>query len=188
MNAIGLTAKIAAELLGCDKSRLLCLDTETTGTDVFRDEVLSLSIVNGLGEIVFEHFVKPKRKSQWPEAQRIHGIGPQDTIHEKFMAEYLPDLVSLADTCDLLVGYNLGFDIMLLENSECPFFSGLPSFDVMAGFSYLHASRSQYRAGFRYKLSSCAKYYNIYYSPHSSSEDACATMACFFAILKELAD
>ena len=41
----------------------ICLDCETTGIDPEKDEILSLSIMNQDGEVLFDEMIKPLRKT-----------------------------------------------------------------------------------------------------------------------------
>lgn len=187
VSAITLNSKSASQLLKEDKARLLCLDTETTGLDSSTDEVVSLSVINGNEDVLFDHLVKPVYRRCWPNATRINGIAPRDVMHEKPLSDYLVKLSGLATSCHLLIGYNLEFDLALLECCGCCAFSGLDSFDVMAGFSFAHGTWRGHSAPRWYRLSACANYYSISYEPHSSLEDARATMRCFFSLLHEVA-
>lgn len=187
MGAISLTERDAEMLLKGDRSRILCIDTETTGLNPSVDEVLSLSIVNGNEEIIFDHLVKPTYRNNWPDATRVNGISPQDVIGERRLPSYLTELSHLASSCDLVIGYNLEFDITLLDSCGCHAFSESDSFDVMAGFSFLHGNRCGNASPRRFRLSECARYYEVSYKPHSSLEDALATLKCFFALLNEFA-
>lgn len=58
------------------------LDTETTGLHPEEgDEILSLTIVDANGRLLFDERFKPKHKKEWPEAQAVNHISPDDVEH-----------------------------------------------------------------------------------------------------------
>ena len=57
------------------KEDILVLDTETTGFGPSA-EILQLSIVNGLGEIVMNEYFRPARTTCWPGAEAVNHISP----------------------------------------------------------------------------------------------------------------
>ena len=52
----------------------LIFDTETTGLDPMRDEILQLSIIDENEDVLFNDYLKPTRKTEWPDAERINHI------------------------------------------------------------------------------------------------------------------
>lgn len=56
--------------------KVICLDCETTGLDPYRNEILSLSIIDWDGNVLHDAKYKPKYVKEWPEASRINGIYP----------------------------------------------------------------------------------------------------------------
>lgn len=57
---------------------VVCLDTETTGVSVRADEVLQVALIGGDGSVLLNELVKPERHASWHQAERVHGITPQD--------------------------------------------------------------------------------------------------------------
>lgn len=187
MHVINLNRCTATRILRHDPHRVFCLDTETTGTNPLTDEILSLSIADASGTLVFDHLFHPVSKRKWPAAERINGINPTDLHVEKTLSAYAEELKQLSACCDLLVGYNLQFDMTFLEYGGSLAFSHLATVDIMAAFTALHGKPGKHGAKKWESLSSCAKYYGITYKPHSSSEDARATAQCFAKLLLEVA-
>lgn len=65
------------------ESRLhtIVIDTETTGLDCFKDELLQVSIVSGTGVVLYDSYVKPEVHAEWPMASKINGITPEMVAH-----------------------------------------------------------------------------------------------------------
>ncbi len=94
--------------------RTIYLDTETTGLHAGADELLELAIIDDAGAILFESLVKPVSLSDWPGAQAIHGIAPEDVVSAPPLAELLPQLRGIFETTEALVIYNAEFDLAFL--------------------------------------------------------------------------
>lgn len=58
--------------------KTICFDTETTGLQTATDEILSLSIIDDSGNVLFDSLIKPYFHDKWDDAQKIHGITPED--------------------------------------------------------------------------------------------------------------
>lgn len=59
------------------------LDTETTGLHPEEgDEILSLTIVDANGRLLFDERFKPKHKKEWPEAQAVNHISPDAVLRQ----------------------------------------------------------------------------------------------------------
>lgn len=89
--------------------RPVFLDTETTGLAV-DDELLEVGIVDSQGQVLFESLVRPLHRTEWQEAQDIHGIAPGAVAKAPTITELLPMLVEIFGQADLVVAYNAPFD------------------------------------------------------------------------------
>lgn len=157
-----------------NKSRIVCLDTETTGLSPLEDEILQLSIINGYGDILFNEYFKPQRKTAWSYAQAVHGISPE-TVQDKYgIGAYMDRLNRILAEVKLCVGYNLSFDLNFLRAAGVTVPAEMGTHDVMWAFAQV--------AGKRRSLSFCADYYGYYFQAHDSLEDVRATLHCFFAM------
>lgn len=89
------------------------LDTETTGLHPEEgDEILSLTIVDANGRLLFDERFKPKHKKEWPEAQAVNHISPDDVEHLTTIDAYMEQICRILDRiADEIVGYNIAFDI-----------------------------------------------------------------------------
>ena len=69
------------------------LDTETTGLHPEEgDEILSLTIVDANGRLLFDERFKPKHKKEWPEAQAVNHISPDDVEHLTTIDAYMEQI------------------------------------------------------------------------------------------------
>ena len=56
------------------KSKIICIDIETTGLDRNNDEILQVSIINGRGKTLYNSYIKPDYTTEWKEAEAINKI------------------------------------------------------------------------------------------------------------------
>lgn len=169
-----------------NKDNIYILDTETTG--LYDDEVLSLSIVDYNSNILFDHLIKPAHKIEWREAQLIHHISPSDVENEKLLTDYWDKLKPIfMNEENLIVGYNVVFDVGMLENSGVEITCDL--FDVMDTYSQVYSKKwhdRNYGEKKWCKLISCANHYNYgEFEAHGSLADTLATAHCFRCLLED---
>ena len=95
---------------------ILIFDVETTGTNAERDQIIELCIQQGLedGSNSQTWRFKPSVKIH-PEAQKVHGISMDDLIDCPPFAENTAEIRSLVESADILVGYNISFDLSFLQ-------------------------------------------------------------------------
>lgn len=99
---------------GFDPERVLYFDLEMTG--VFEhDEVLSVSLVNGLGKEVFNSLVRPTHTKRWKRTEKIHGITPDMVRESPTFEEIRPQLLSLFANADRLIAFGTSTDFMHLK-------------------------------------------------------------------------
>jgi DNA polymerase III epsilon subunit-like protein len=174
------------KLLSIPKDRVMAIDTETTGLDPKKDEILSLSIVDGNGSVVFDSLIKPDHRKRWPNATEINGITWKDVKDKPILLDYKDELSKLASKCELVVGYNIKFDLAMLYEGGISDFPSIKNFDVMEEYAPVRGSWDEYHQDYRWcKLSVCARHYHVKFDPHKSSEDARATVECFYALLAD---
>lgn len=164
-------------------SEIIVLDCETTGLDIGcygKDEILEISIINGEGNVLLNTLLKPYNKKEWPEAVWIHNITPDMVSEMPYPHEILPILLGILNTAKVIVGYNISFDLRVLESIGIKWTGKVD--DVMKMFVPIYKKdtgnwRNQ-------KLSTCAAYYNYNYESanHRSLEDAKATLHCYKCI------
>lgn len=117
-------ARIAAlaKLVACAPTgRTVYLDIETTGLyPMSGNEQLKVAAIDDAGTVLFDSLVKPERCTEWPDAQAIHGITPEDVAGAPPFAHLLPLLATNIERADALVIYNADFDLVFLPPSLRP--------------------------------------------------------------------
>jgi DNA polymerase III subunit epsilon len=95
--------------------RVMVFDVETTGTDRRQDQVIELGVQRGLG-------AEPECRT-WrfcpdvpihPGAQAVHGIAMADLEGCPRFADCLDEIAAAFHEVDVIIGYNIAFDIDML--------------------------------------------------------------------------
>ena len=172
-----------------DKSKVICLDVETTGLSSDIHEILQLSIIDGNGEVLFNEYIKPKKREKWEEAQEIHGISPSMVADKPIIDAHIPALNQILADADLIVGYNIKhFDLKFIRRAEISVPKDTEIYDVMLEFAPIFGEWDDYFKDYRWqKLITCAEYYDYEGNGvfHDSLEDVRATLHCYYAMIKE---
>lgn len=153
------------------------LDTETTGLDPDRDEILEISVVDDQGNSLIDTRVRPLRLTQWPAAQAIHGIVPEDVRDAPTLEEVLPDVVAAVSGKHLVI-YNAAFDLDYLPESVSHAAAGVSC--CMTAFAVEYGEYSHYHADFTWQtLTTAAQYVDHSWQgdPHRAASDAQACRA-----------
>ncbi|ACY18558.1 3'-5' exonuclease [Haliangium ochraceum] len=95
---------------------LLVFDVETTGTDRRRDQIIELCVQFGLGDDAPNRVwrIRPDVAIE-PAAQEVHGISMDDLAECPRFPEVADELRELFASATVLVGYNVSFDIGMLQ-------------------------------------------------------------------------
>lgn len=170
--------------------RIVAMDTETTGIDYERDEIVTASLVE-VGDDgkfkVTEWLLKTNIDSS-PEAYSKHLISREEqlekgTDYDTGIEEICKELT---EKVDYLVTANGAFDLSMLQGSfnrltteEYYDLSAIKMIDVMVLDKYL----DKYRRGSR-KLTDLAEHYGINYEgvPHNATFDSILTYAIFIKL------
>jgi DNA polymerase-3 subunit epsilon len=95
---------------------LLVFDVETTGTDKRRDQVIELCVQFGVAD------GSPSRTWRFrpqvpisPGAQNVHGISMEDLAGCPEFGQSADEIFALFSRAEVIVGYNLAFDIDMLQ-------------------------------------------------------------------------
>jgi DNA polymerase-3 subunit epsilon len=97
-------------------ARVVVFDVETTGTDRRRDQVIELCVQLGLDDEAPSRTwrIKPSVAIS-PGAQAVHGISMDDLAGCPSFADCADDIVDIFRGVDVVIGYNLAFDIDMVQ-------------------------------------------------------------------------
>ena len=156
------------------------IDTETTGLNPRRDELLELAALRVRDDIIvarFRSLVRPASRIP-PEITRINGISDEMVEDAPALDEVLPEYLSFLGD-DVLYGFNTVFDISFLR-SRC---------DLGNDFSDVRKIAQAVFPGFSpgYKLSYLARYFNLGSQEHRALSD-CVITKELYDTLNGLAD
>ena len=177
------------ELLDNDPGDVFVIDTETTGLDPYRDDVLEVSIINGYGRTVYTKRLNSWLE-EWPEAQAIHGIGPQDVKDCPRLETEAPTISGLLRRARVIVGYNVFFDIGFLTKAGV-IFPKVPTCDVMEEFSQIYGEWADWindgEGGYKWqRLTDAGHYYHIdTQGAHGSLRDCQITLEVLRRVARE---
>lgn len=98
------------------RQRIIVFDCETTGIDFTRDQVIELCVQHGLDDSAHSRTwrIKPA-VSIHPAAQAVHGISMDDLAACPAFAEYADEIAQVFAEAEVIVGYNISFDIDMLQ-------------------------------------------------------------------------
>lgn len=86
---------------------LIFLDTETTGLHPPNDKIVEIAIVDGVGNILLDTLVNPKRPIGF--ATTIHGIEDHMVASSKTIDQLLPTIIKIVEKKHVVI-YNAQFD------------------------------------------------------------------------------
>jgi DNA polymerase-3 subunit epsilon len=96
--------------------RIVVFDCETTGIDFAKDQVIELCIQHGLGDSATSQTwrIRPTVPIA-PAAQAVHGITIEMLADCPPFAAFADEIAQVFAVADVIVGYNLSFDIDMLQ-------------------------------------------------------------------------
>lgn len=165
-------------------SSVIVLDTETTGLDPSRDELLQISILDGTdGSVLFDSFVKPTLATEWHGAMAVNGITPEMVANAPDILSLVPLLNYIMRDAKVLIAYNGSFDMAFLKAFGVDLSAIQSVVDVMKDFAVVYGDWNDYHKSFTWKkLTVCASYFGYEWGKgeaHNSCEDCKATLYCY---------
>ena len=170
----------------------IVIDTETTGLNPERDELLQVSIIDTDGRTLFDSYFKPLASS-WQEAERINGISPEMVNGCPAISEKIEEINAIMQRTEVIIGYNTQFDLRFLCNNGLVFPGGAEVVDVMEQFAQGYGEWNEYYECYKWqKLTTAAAYYGYDWNSrpegaHNSLADCYATLFVYNK-LEELRD
>ena len=163
--------------------RIVVLDTETTGTDVYKDNIVQIyaqEIIDGRPGRSLHYYLKSEIPVGYSE--EIHGLS--DEFLEKEGRDPKEILKKLREFLgnDIIVGHNVNFDLaMIKENGRrrginFSFFGWHDTLDISRRFLELE----------NYKLTTIAKSLKLRSASHSADDDVAATVDLLSELIKYL--
>lgn len=166
--------------------KTIIFDTETTGLDPYKDEILSLAIINGNGEVVFNSLLNPEMRKTWKKASEVNGITPRMVKNSPHFSDVKEEIQKIFHDAKLIIGYNIEFDLRFIKGSGIKISSKTLIFDVMKEYSRARGIINSYYGDYQWcKLEECASDYNYTFEAHDALEDTKATLFCYQALLKD---
>ena len=92
-----------------DRKKILFFDLELTGV-YDHDEVLSITIVDGFGDLIMDTLVKPSHTRSWKRTEKIHGITPAMVVDAPSLDELAPRVREIFDAADHIIAYGVSTD------------------------------------------------------------------------------
>lgn len=173
-----------------DPGAVLIIDTETTGLSGSSDDVLELSIIDGAGRIIHTARYSSWLR-EWPEAQEIHGITPEDVEGLPKLESDAAKVSGILRRARVLAGYNIWFDADFLAFAGIRFPAAVRVYDVMETFAAVYGEWADWidegRGGWKWqKLTTAGKYYHIdTRGAHGSLRDCQITLEVLRKLAKE---
>ena len=150
--------------------KVIVFDTETTGLDCYRDEILQLSVINGTGKVLFNEYIKPLYKCFWKKAEAIHGISPRTVENCKHFKFHKRKIQRVFNKAKVLIAYNADFDLGFLRRAGIKINTDKKIIiDPMNDYSDYNHCKWQ-------KLLVVARRYGYVFAAHDSLEDVKATL------------
>ena len=92
-----------------DRARVLFFDLELTGF-YDHDEILSITVVDGFGELILNSYVKPTHTRSWRRTEKIHGITPAMVEDAPTLAELQDKIKEIFEGADNIIAYGVSTD------------------------------------------------------------------------------
>lgn len=175
-----------SQLTNVNPEKIIVFDTETTGLNPYgNDEILQIAIINGNGEELFNSYIKPDARRTWTKASEVNGITPRMVKDSPHFSDVQDTIQDIFNNAEVIVGYNVEFDIRFINASGIKLKKRVKIFDVMKEYAVVRGIIGNYGDYSWCKLEQCASAYNYKFDAHDASEDAKATLHCYKSLLSD---
>ena len=94
---------------GMDRAKVLFFDLELTGF-YDHDEILSITIVDGFGNMIMDTLVKPVSTKSWKRTEEIHKITPAMVKDAPVLSDLIPRLKEIFAGAENVIAYGVSTD------------------------------------------------------------------------------
>ena len=94
---------------GMDRAKVLFFDLELTGF-YDHDEILSITIVDGFGNLIMDTLVKPVSTKSWKRTEEIHKITPAMVKDAPVLDELVPRIKEIFEDAENIIAYGVSTD------------------------------------------------------------------------------
>ncbi|MBE6596856.1 MAG: 3'-5' exonuclease [Ruminococcaceae bacterium] len=101
--------KLRSACYGMKEEEVLFFDLELTGF-YDHDEILSITIIDGNGDMVMDTLVKPEHTKKWNRTEKIHGITPDMVVDAPTLKELTPKIKEIFANAKNLIAYGVSTD------------------------------------------------------------------------------
>ncbi len=161
----------------------IIVDVETTGGDTRRDQVIELAIQFGpeKGSKTWLKRFKPTKKIH-PMATRVHGITDADLKDCPPIRQFLGEISLMLESADIIIGYNVGFDLEMLQSEFDRHKSAFPALEKKIILDPLQLWRKCEPRGLEHAVRRFAK--REHDKAHSAAGDVEATGEVLLGMMK----
>ncbi len=149
---------------------------------VDNQEVIELSVWSQDGQEVYHRYFKPEGISEWPVSEAVHHISPADVAHCDSFSRCRPEIQSLFDKAEYIVGFATSGDISHLTNSGITGLEKKQIIDIKEMFWLYVGIERDYDFYAIPGLSRVSELLGVKFGEkgaHSASEDTLVTLKCF---------
>lgn len=171
---------------GFKKGNIVIFDVESTGTDVWKDEIIQIAAIkiDGTGNVIdsYERFLKTKKTVG--DSEKVHGFSDlfieKEGKDKKVVLEEFLHFINGS----VVVGHNVNYDISILKSElERNKVSGLNIIEI---YDTLELYRRYYKGLKNYKLETLCNIYETKNKPsHNAMDDILATGELLIKVTKE---
>lgn len=170
-------------------NKLIVLDLETTGKDIYSARMIQIAMLNPLTGEVYDTLIKSD--TMVGESQWVHGYTDEQLATEgRDLSEVLSEVLEMLNGC-VIVGHNIWYDLNILseEVERCGMSNteGAKWLNSARVYDTLHESRKWLanRKLANYKLDTIRSFFGIKFkATHNAIDDIKATSQVLLKILK----